>query len=92
MDATALPGDGIVRIAVNHGGKRTSVSMDSAIWGLLVAHAKTHEAAREWVRASASAMEVLEVRSPSLSRRIQSAIINSCASALRANSGGNGYN
>lgn len=76
-------GDGIVRIAVLHGGRRTSISMDSTIWELLMAQGKTHEEAREWVRAQASAMQVSAVRSPSLSRRIQSAIIQSSVSALR---------
>lgn len=83
-------GDGIVRVAVIHGGKRTSVSMDSSIWALLMAQGKTHEEAREWVRAQASAMEVSAVRSPSLSRRIQSAIIHASVSALRGSLGHQG--
>lgn len=76
-------GDGIVRVAVIHGGRRTSVSMDSSIWALLIAQGKTHEEAREWVRAQASAMGVSAVRSPSLSRRIQSAIIQTSVLALQ---------
>lgn len=87
MDAffTAQPprGDEIVRIVVMHGGKRTSVSMDSSVWALLMARVKTHEAARDWVKHTAFAMDVSDVRSPSLSRRIQSAIINSCVAALQ---------
>lgn len=79
-------GDAIIRIAVMHGGRRTSVSMDASIWALLMARVKTHEAARDWVKESASAMEVSDVRSPSLSRRIQSAIINSCVIALQGSS------
>lgn len=76
-------GDGIVRIAVIHGVRRTSISMDSSIWALLIAQGKTHEEAREWVRAEVSAMEVSAVRSPSLSRRVQSAIIKSSVLALQ---------
>jgi len=57
--------------------------MDASIWALLMAKVKTHEAARDWVRTTATEMEVSAVRSPSLSRRIQSTIINLCAIALR---------
>lgn len=83
FSAAPALGDEIVRIAVRHGGKRTSVSMDSAVWGLLMAQLKTHEAARDWVKSTAAGMEVSAVRSPSLSRRIQSAIIKSGAIALQ---------
>lgn len=76
-------GDGIIRISVIHGARRTSVSMDKSIWALLIAQGKTHEEAREWVRAEVSAMEVSAVRSPSLSRRIQSAIIQASVLALQ---------
>lgn len=87
---SALPlppgGDEIVRIQVLHNKRRTSVSMDSRVWGLLMIQMKTHEAARDWVRATVSAMDVTPVRSPSLSRRVQAAIIQFTLSALQAQS------
>lgn len=83
ISAASTKGDEIVRIAVCHGGKRTSVSMDATIWALLMAQLKTHEAARDWVKTTAAGMEVFAVRSPSLSRRIQSAIIRASTLALQ---------
>lgn len=87
---SALPlppeGDEIVRIQVVHNKRRTSVSMDSRVWGLLMVQMKTHEAARDWVRSTVSAMDVTPVRSPSLSRRVQAAIIQFTLSALQAQS------
>lgn len=76
-------GDEIIRIAVHHGGKRTSVSMDSSVWALLMAQLKNHEAARDWVRSTAAGLTVSNTRSPSLSRRIQSAIIKASVIALQ---------
>lgn len=74
--------DSFLRVKVIHAGRRTTISMDQHIYLHLQNKLGEQEDAIQWIRTHATQLPEINEPSPSLSRRMQMAILDFLLGAL----------